>query len=143
MSTSNNEITRIYYQVVKQSIKRRKLTKLKEASSLCFPQAAASFASKKSALLGLLFFLFFPSSRNHLLSLGYHPPSYSSISQHAFLQPPSWAAIPLASCPRLSSCMGWAPPSSTNVMKRSPKSFSQAPHFKRGLQILSKKTLNR
>ena len=90
-------------------VKRWKLTKLKEASSLCFPQAAASFASKKSALLGLLFFLFFPSSRNHLLSLGYHPPSYSSISQHAFLQPPSWAAIPLASCPRLSSCMGWAP----------------------------------
>ena len=95
MSIANNEITHIYYQVVKQSVKRRKLAKLKEASSLCFPQAAASFASKKSALLGLLFFLFFqapgitsfPSAITHLPI----PPSASmASSNHPHGQPYLW-----------------------------------------------------
>ena len=95
MSTANNEISCIYYQVMKQDVKRQKLTKLKEASSLCFPQAAAFFASKKSALLGLLFFLFFqapgitsfPSAITHLPI----PPLASmASSNHPHGQPYLW-----------------------------------------------------
>ena len=85
MSTANNEISCIYYQVMKQDVKRQKLTQLKEASSLWFPQAATCLASPKSALLGLLFFpppsrlsptfLFLHSS--HLLSVFF--PAHSPI----------------------------------------------------------------
>ena len=129
MSIANNEITRIYYQVVKQSIKRRKLTKLKEASSLWFPRAAACLQKNPPSLTCCSppVILCKPSCPSN------HPPSCLA------LQPPSWAAMPLASCP-----CGWfhawggppSPPSSTNVMKRRNGHSPGLPHFKRGLQCI-------
>ena len=77
-----------------------------------------------------------PSSGKTPLSQVY-PLSYSSISQHGFLQPPSWAAMPLASCLCGSRAWGRPPPPffhkcNENGKKNSPQALL---YFKRGLQI--------
>ena len=62
MSTKNNEISCIYCQVMKQDVKRQKLTKLKEASSLWFPQAVACLPPQKKKIPPAVSFLFPPKT---------------------------------------------------------------------------------
>ena len=95
--------------------------------------------SKKLSLSGIfsnhprLPFCLFSKKKTLVCSYTYSP--IPPLSQHGFLQPPSWAAMPLASCLcGRSRAWGGLPPFFYKCNEKEKKIPPGLPHFNRGLQ---------
>ena len=106
MSTTNNEISCIYYQMVKQALRDGNLPSSRKLPLSSFFKQLSPQRNLSSLSCRFLFFFSPLTSSGYplLASTGHYLPSCAPHQQVWALQPPSWPTItPLAMCMQLGS----------------------------------------